>query len=100
MGLLIRFKRVQVQLRSHDENTIKILNSIRRVNFLEKVYVFILVVANVCNAIGLYGSEEFEISKIAAEVWYIIGNTFEIAFVFILCISMHDVNKQLALFFD
>lgn len=31
-GLLIRFQRVQVQLRAQEENTIKILNAINRTN--------------------------------------------------------------------
>ena len=34
MGLLIRFERVQVQLRAQEENTIKILEAIKRANIL------------------------------------------------------------------
>ena len=34
MGLLIRFERVQVQLRAQEENTIKILETIKRANIL------------------------------------------------------------------
>ena len=52
MGLLIRFERVQVQLRAQEENTIKILEAIRRANILQVVFVLALVVASICFALG------------------------------------------------
>ena len=62
LGLLIRFQRVQVQLRAQEENTIKILETIKRANILEVVFVLTLVVEIICNQVGTYGSEVIGIS--------------------------------------
>ena len=48
MGLLIGIERVQVQLRAQEENTIKILEAIKRANILQIVFVLALVVAIIC----------------------------------------------------
>ena len=53
MGLLIRFQRAQVQLRAQEENTIKILKSIRRANIIQVILVFNLVISQILFVIGL-----------------------------------------------
>ena len=52
---MIRFERVQVQLRAQEENTVKILAVIRRANILQGIFVVTLVIANTCFAIGFNG---------------------------------------------
>ena len=52
IGLLIRFERVQVQLRAQEENTIKILAAIKRANTLQVVFAITLIVAYICQDIG------------------------------------------------
>ena len=47
MGLIIRFQRVQVQLRAQEENTIKILKTIKRANILEVVFIITLIVIQI-----------------------------------------------------
>ena len=66
IGLLIRFQRVQVQLRAQEEDTIKILSIIKRANILEFVFVFTLVVYRICVVLGIYGEELFGITPTAA----------------------------------
>ena len=100
MGLMIRFQRAQVQLLAREENTIKILETIKRANILEIIFILTLTVSNICIAIGLHGPEVFYISKESAQVFTIIGNIFDITFICIFCFSMYDVNLQLALFFN
>ena len=99
MGLLIRFERVQVQLRAQEENTIKILEAIRRANILQIVFVLALVVSNICTALGINGTNVLNLSPKAAQALDITGNIFEIGVVCLLSYSMGGVNKQLALFF-
>ena len=48
VGLLIRFQRVQVQLRAQEENTLKILSTIKYSNIMEKFFVISLVFSNIC----------------------------------------------------
>ena len=45
LGSLIRFQRVQVQLQAQEENTIKVLSTIKRATILEKIIVMTLVIA-------------------------------------------------------
>ena len=63
MALMIRFKRVQVQLRAQEENTIKIMETIRRTTVLEVVFVVILVSNNILSIIGYLRSEVFDFSQ-------------------------------------
>ena len=48
MGQLIRFQRVQVQLRAQEENIINILNTIKRANIFEVVLVLTLIISWLC----------------------------------------------------
>ena len=73
MGLLIRFERVQVQLRAQEENTIKILEAIKRANILQVVFVLTLVVSQICFALGQDGTEVLSFSAIAAQEINITG---------------------------
>ena len=43
LGLLIRFERVQVQLRAQEENNIKIIEAIKRANILQIVFIITLL---------------------------------------------------------
>ena len=61
-GLLIRFERVQVQLRAQEENTIKILDAIKRANYLQFFFVLTLVFTGICGTLGYLGSELFGFS--------------------------------------
>ena len=72
-GLLIRFERVQVQLRAQEENTIKILKTIKRAKILEMAFILTLIVTTICFAIGNYGTEVFNISTKTAQVLDIIA---------------------------
>ena len=63
MALMIRFKRVQVQLRAQEENTIKIMETIRRTTVLEVVFIMILVSNNILSIIGYLRSEVFDFSQ-------------------------------------
>lgn len=83
-GLLIRFQRVQVQLRAQEENTIKIMKTIKRAKILEVVYVLILVVTQLCFAFSHYGAEVLSVSDSVAQAIDITGLVFEIAFICIL----------------
>ena len=100
LGLLIRFQRVQVQLRAQEENTIKILKTIKRAKILEIVFVLALFIANLCFALGNYGDDIFDFSDNSARTIKITGQIFEFVFTSILCFSLQGVNRQLALFFD
>ena len=100
MGLLIRLERVQVQLRAQEENTIKILEAIRRANILQVVFVLALVVAQICLALGNYGIDVLNLSVKAAQALDITGRIFEIGVMCLLIYSLGGVNKQLALFFE
>ena len=100
MGLLIRFQRVQVQLRAQEENTVKILSSIKRASILEVVFILTLTFSQICYVLGDYGTELFDFSSEAAQTLLIIGYIFDMAFVCVLSLMMKSVNKQLALFFD
>ena len=75
------------------------MDSIRRANILELVFIITLIIAEISFGIGYNGSKMFGISLTAAKSWDIIGRIFEIAFVCILSYSMRCVNNQLALFF-
>ena len=55
MGLLIRFVRVQVQLRAQEENTIKILEAIKRANILQGIFILLLIVSQICYDLGGFG---------------------------------------------
>ena len=100
MGLLIRFQRAQVQLRAQEENTIKILKTIKRASIQEMVFVVTLVVSWVCHIFGNDGSKLFGFSSTAQQSWLIVARISEISFVCIFSFQMHHVNKQLDLFFD
>ena len=93
MGLLIRFERVQVQLRAREENTIKILAAIKRANVLEVVFILTLVVSFILNALGGYGNQTFRIPVKIAQVLDISGLIFEIGFVCIFSFSIVSVNE-------
>ena len=62
MGLLIRFERVQVQLRAQEENTIKILKAIKRANILQVISVLSLILNQICTTLGQDGKVAFGIS--------------------------------------
>ena len=72
-GLLIRFERVQVQLKAQEENTIKILDTIKRANILQVIFVLALVAAQFCFALGNYGTDVLNLSPKAAQVLEITG---------------------------
>ena len=99
MGLLIRFERVQVQLRAQEENTIKILGVIKRANILQVVFILTLVLSQICFALGIFGTKLFSFTPKAVKVIYFTGKTFDICFECLLSFSMMSVNKYLALFF-
>ena len=98
-GLLIRFQRVQVQLRAREENTIKILKSIKRANILEVVLFSSLVFSFIFKFLLLDSFEIFDNHITLAQVVKTTGNILEMAFVCILSFSFKDVNRNLALFF-
>ena len=98
-GLLIRFERVQVQLRAQEENTIKILKTIRRSNILMAVSILTLSSSQICYSLALYGTDLFSFSPKVTYAVDIAGYALEIAFICQLSFSMFGVNQQLALFF-
>ena len=61
LGQLIRFERVQLQLQAQEENTIKILDAIKRSNLLQVVFILALVISQICFALGNFGTEAFSI---------------------------------------
>ena len=100
VGLLIRFERVQVQLRAQEENTIKILKSIKRVKIQEVVFIVTLVGSNFFDALGYYGSIGFGFTFSTIQSLETTGYILDIGILCILSYSMNRVNRQLALFFD
>ena len=85
LGLLIRFQRVQVQLRAREENTIKILKTIKQTSLLEKVFVMTLIFAQICDAKGYYDYKIFTfIKESKSQAWTISGITLDIAIVCML----------------
>ena len=90
---------MQVQLRAQEENTIKILEAIKRANILQVVFVLTLVISQVCSNLGINGTGIFSFSAKAAQILYVTGKIFEIPFTCMLSFSMKGVNEQLALFF-
>ena len=100
MGLLIRFERVQVQLRAQEENTIKILETIKRANILQIVFVVTLVVSQICYVFASFGTQFLDFKYTVGQAFDITAAVFEIAFLCILGFLMYRVNTQLALFFN
>ena len=99
LGLLIRIQKVQVQLRTQEENIIKILKTIKRANIKQIVFNVILFISQISITIGDDGPKLLSLSESSSQAWHIFGLFFEIIFICIFCITMYDVNKQLALFF-
>lgn len=100
MGMLIRFQRVQVQLRVQEENTIKTLKIMKRANIMEVIFVFTLLVAKFLFALDKYLVESSSISQSTNLALMITATIFEIVCLSILSHALLDVNKQLGLFFD
>lgn len=98
--MLFRFEQIQVQLRAQQENTIKILDTIKRANTLQVVYAVNLFIFQITSALGNKGPEAFDFSEQAAKALEITGQVFEIAFVCCISYLIKGVNKQLALFFN
>ena len=73
MGLLIRFERVQVQVRAQEENTIKIMEAIKRANILQGVFILTLVVHQICIALGNNGTEVLSLSPKVVQALEITG---------------------------
>ena len=101
-GLLIRFQRVQVQLKTQEENTVKIFKTIKKASVLEKVFIVALFISNTCYIISDYGDQIFGVFQYKQTVLQVIntfGNFTEIVLFCIFCSTMWLMNKQLDLFF-